>query len=605
MKDPVTLIVIDGDADHKDQAIPVRGSEFVVGRAASCDLAIDHSRVSMQHCRIVRQGMRLSIHDLRSTYGTTVNGREVQTAELNDGDLIRVGPATLLVAIGNEPSESRRKTFAALAELRGRGVLEDPISRGRDPNDDTPLVETARRIFERVATKKSEEREREREHEPSEPEPAEVAPAPTLGGRRRSNLQLRRDESGIAIVELLDRSIIQDNDIFQINRDLDGLIAQGHLRMVLDFGNVRHLSSQALGILLQAQKRCKAAGGLMKVCNPNPEVAEIFKIANLRRAVEIYADEDQALESDWPDAPPPAQAPAPVVPTGTTKPAPGPRPAALSTLQVQLTLEVGRAKGKQIIVQGPRYVIGRDPRCQLRPASEAISRVHTRIDQREGRVFVRDMGTTNGTLLGERLLQGEEAEAHDGDRLQIGPLEFTLSIKTLTAAPPVDEVEDAAASWLFQGPAGTDPAPGDTALHPLVPGASSIPAPPAARPKPPTDFKRLQTQVVGEALLVTILSSELVDEEQIGPVRHELIALLEQPVPKRLVIKLDRVSVMSSLAVAMFLSHFQRLDRLGGGLRLCRVRDEVFPALENLLSSGVISIYPSPDHALKDPWPIT
>ena len=74
--------------------------------------------------------------------------------------------------------------------------------------------------------------------------------------------------------------------------------------MVLDFGNVHHLSSQALGILLQSQKRCKTAGGVLKVANPNPEVAEIFKIANLRRAIEIYAQEDQALASDWPDAPP-------------------------------------------------------------------------------------------------------------------------------------------------------------------------------------------------------------------------------------------------------------------------------------------------------------
>jgi predicted component of type VI protein secretion system len=251
-------------------------------------------------------------------------------------------------------------------------------------------------------------------------------------------------------------------------------------------------------------------------------------------------------------------------------------------------------------------VIGRDPRCQLRPASEAISRVHTRIDQREGRVFVRDMGTTNGTLVGERLLQGEEAEAHDGDRIQIGPLIFTLSVAAVAPAPAkTDETEDAAASWLLQSPA---PAPGDTALLPAVtpvPTSSAGTAEePAARPAP-TDFKRLQTQVVGDALLATVLPAELVDEEQIGPVRHELIALLDQPVPKRVVLKLDRVTILSSLAVAMLLSHFQRLDRFGGGMRLCKVRDEVFPALESLISTGAISVYPSVDQAVKDPWPIT
>ena len=65
------------------------------------------------------------------------------------------------------------------------------------------------------------------------------------------------------------------------------------------------------------------------------------------------------------------------------------------------------------------------------------------------------------------------------------------------------------------------------------------------------------------------------------------------------------MTALSSLAVAMILGHFQRLDRVGGGMRICNVRDEIFPALESVLNTGVIPIFPSAEQALTDPWPIT
>ena len=175
-------------------------------------------------------------------------------------------------------------------------------------------------------------------------------------------------------------------------------------------------------------------------------------------------------------------------------------------------------------------MIGRDPRCQLRPASEAISRVHTRIDQRDGHVYVRDLGTTNGTLLGTRVLHGEEAEAQDGDQLQIGPLVFKLSI-TSPAAHQNRRGRRHRRKLALSTPKISSPA-----IPHCTPCPANFADSPSAKSQKRvnlTDFKRLQTQVVGDSLLVTVLSSELVDEEQIGPVRHELIALLDQDVPKR------------------------------------------------------------------------
>jgi pSer/pThr/pTyr-binding forkhead associated (FHA) protein len=74
-----------------------------------------------------------------------------------------------------------------------------------------------------------------------------------------------------------------------------------------------------------------------------------------------------------------------------------------------------------------KFVIGRDPGCHLRPASQAISKQHCAIHVRKGQVWVQDFGSTNGTLLNDDPIQGE-AQVKDGDSLKIGPLEFRLQI---------------------------------------------------------------------------------------------------------------------------------------------------------------------------------
>src|SRR4051812_43399195 len=95
---------------------------------------------------------------------------------------------------------------------------------------------------------------------------------------------------------------------------------------------------------------------------------------------------------------------------------------------VRLVVVTGRAIGRSIEVPGPRFLIGRDPTCHLRPNNVAVSRVHATIEQRKGRVYLRDLGTTNGTFLNDRLLRDEEAEVAHGDRLEVGPLKFTFFI---------------------------------------------------------------------------------------------------------------------------------------------------------------------------------
>ena len=104
-------------------------------------------------------------------------------------------------------------------------------------------------------------------------------------------------------------------------------------------------------------------------------------------------------------------------------------------MKVSLVVAQGPRAGTAIPINKPQYVIGRDAGCQLRPASNAVSKRHCIITQREDQLFVEDLKSTNGTFLNEEKLDGER-EAHDGDSLSIGPLHFNIKIETGVVAPP-------------------------------------------------------------------------------------------------------------------------------------------------------------------------
>ncbi len=100
-------------------------------------------------------------------------------------------------------------------------------------------------------------------------------------------------------------------------------------------------------------------------------------------------------------------------------------------MKLRLIVVGGVHEGKAIPITLPQFVIGRDPQCQLRPASAAISKRHCAVLVRGSQVFVRDFGSTNGTFVNGELVQGE-VELHDGDQLKVGPLEFTVGLEVAT-----------------------------------------------------------------------------------------------------------------------------------------------------------------------------
>jgi predicted component of type VI protein secretion system len=101
-----------------------------------------------------------------------------------------------------------------------------------------------------------------------------------------------------------------------------------------------------------------------------------------------------------------------------------------------VVLTPGKSEGKVIPITLSQFVIGRDPQCHLRPASALISKRHCALLVRDGKVFLRDFDSTNGTFINDDPVKGEVEVKHD-DRLKVGPLLFGIRAEA-TATPPVN-----------------------------------------------------------------------------------------------------------------------------------------------------------------------
>ena len=77
--------------DDGVRAIPLDKELMTIGRLSECDVVVNDSGASRRHAQIRTADGVSTVTDLGSTNGTKLNGRDVQSAPLSDGDRITVG----------------------------------------------------------------------------------------------------------------------------------------------------------------------------------------------------------------------------------------------------------------------------------------------------------------------------------------------------------------------------------------------------------------------------------------------------------------------------------------------------------------------------------
>jgi anti-anti-sigma factor len=77
---------------------------------------------------------------------------------------------------------------------------------------------------------------------------------------------------------------------------LMALVSQPGRRLLVDFGNVKSLSSLMLGKLLRLNRAAQEGGGRLALFNLRPDVREILEVTGLNRILALYASEQEALQ---------------------------------------------------------------------------------------------------------------------------------------------------------------------------------------------------------------------------------------------------------------------------------------------------------------------
>lgn len=100
------------------------------------------------------------------------------------------------------------------------------------------------------------------------------------------------------IITFTDEKILEEKDIQVLGESIMSVIEQAErINLILDFRDVRFLSSAVLGLLIRVSKRVYERDGQLRLCNIDPKIHEIFKITRLNRIFDICEDVDDATES--------------------------------------------------------------------------------------------------------------------------------------------------------------------------------------------------------------------------------------------------------------------------------------------------------------------
>ena len=112
-----------------------------------------------------------------------------------------------------------------------------------------------------------------------------------------SRLKVKRD-GAIVEVQFRDRNILDEANIQQIGEEIKAIIeAEPAPRLLINFTDVDHLSSAALGTLITINNRVRTLKGQLRLSNIDPNIYQVFQITKLNKLFEIHDNAEKARSS--------------------------------------------------------------------------------------------------------------------------------------------------------------------------------------------------------------------------------------------------------------------------------------------------------------------
>ena len=110
-----------------------------------------------------------------------------------------------------------------------------------------------------------------------------------------ARLKVNKFDGGVSVVEFADRKILDELCIQEIQEELTRMVEDEAVgKLLLSFKNVEHLSSAALGMLINLKKKVEEKKGTLKLSDINPQIYEVFKITRLNKQFDIHPSVEKA-----------------------------------------------------------------------------------------------------------------------------------------------------------------------------------------------------------------------------------------------------------------------------------------------------------------------
>ena len=106
------------------------------------------------------------------------------------------------------------------------------------------------------------------------------------------------DAKDVRIVEFTNNKILDEANIKEIGDAILSLVDERETpKLLIDFGNVDHLSSAALGMLININSKVKAKNGYLRLANIRSTIRDVFVITKLDKLFKILPTREDALAS--------------------------------------------------------------------------------------------------------------------------------------------------------------------------------------------------------------------------------------------------------------------------------------------------------------------
>ena len=125
-----TLVVTEGP--ERGRVYSLTEGELIIGRDAACQVRLTDMKVSRRHTRVNVRNGTCELVDLGSSNGTWVNGGQIQTKPLEDGDLIGIGNTRLHF---REPQKSATGPLLSPSETQRITLTSDGLLQWQDASD--------------------------------------------------------------------------------------------------------------------------------------------------------------------------------------------------------------------------------------------------------------------------------------------------------------------------------------------------------------------------------------------------------------------------------------------------------------------------------------